>query len=267
MEQHNADAQDAVTRFDGAEASAPSRLQDGTAATADYAHVADTYAQLQETWEEDPGNNLVQIPVAGSVQPLTPEAYFERQERLYRRLAGETASAEEAEEAARVAATPAAQLEDPEGGVDPTPSPRVVYNRVTAGGELVQESTTGSTEYVNAATGEQVGYQTERGDVAINRRLIPKPSYVYPTVTHGGEYVQESTAPGTQYADPEGRIMVRETHRGLPDHNSAPAYSTRRQHRPLTPQSRSRPLSPFPILTPRPRLRLRGKSLRWWTSR
>ena len=59
VKQHNADAQDALTRFGGAEASALSRLQDGTATAADYAHVADTYAQLQETWQEDPSNNLV----------------------------------------------------------------------------------------------------------------------------------------------------------------------------------------------------------------
>ena len=123
---------------------------------------------------------------------------------------------------------------------------------MTAGGEFVQQPTSGPTEYVNAATGEQVGYQTERGDIAINSRLIPKPSKVYPTVTRGGEYVQESTAPGTQYADPEGRIMVRETPVGLaisPGLFDPPPPDTTIQV--ATPQPVSNPDAPPPPPPPR----------------
>ena len=213
VEQHNADAQDAVTRFDGAEASALSRLQDGTATTADYAHVADTYAQMKETWQEDTGNNLVQIPVAGSVQPLNPEANFERQERLYRRLAGD---ASKNEEAARVAATPATQLEDPEGGVAPPPSPRVVYNRVTAGGEFVQESTPRGVRYVYEDTGQSLGYQTTEGLAAINPHPYGPPQLIYSTVTHGGEVAQTTTKPAdVHYVANDGRVLGKETPEGL----------------------------------------------------
>ena len=195
--EQNAAGQAAVEKFNTAETNALAPVQSEGATADDYTHVADTYAQLQAEWKDKPANNFVQIPVGGSIQPANPAGYFERQERLFRRLAS--------------------QAGDPEGGVTPGATSEVLYNRVTRGGEFVQDSQPTVSQYTaDGRAGRVIAYQTADGRAAVGRGVFQPADPLYQGVTAGGELVQQSTPPGgTQYVDPEGRVVARRTNDGM----------------------------------------------------
>ena len=193
----NAAGQAAVEQFNTDEANALAPVQSEGATADDYTHVADAYAQLQAEWKDKPANHFVQIPVGGSIQPANPAGYFERQERLFRRLAS--------------------QAGDPEGGVTPGATSEVLYNRVTRGGEFVQDSQPTVSQYTaDGRAGRVIAYQTADGRAAVGRGVFQPADPLYQGVTAGGELVQQSTPPGgTQYVDPDGRVVARRTNDGM----------------------------------------------------
>ena len=195
--EQNVAGQAAVEQFNTAEANALAPVQSEGATADDYTHVADTYAQLQAEWKDKPANGFVQIPVGGSIQPANPAGYFERQERLFRRLASEAG--------------------DPEGGVTPGATSEVLYNRVTRGGEFVQDSQPTVSQYTaDGRAGRVIAYQTADGRAAVGRGVFQPADPLYQGVTAGGELVQQSTPPGgAQYVDPDGRVVARRTNDGM----------------------------------------------------
>ena len=195
--EQNAAGQAAVEQFNTDEANALAPVRSEGATTDDYTHVADTYAQLQAEWKDKPANNFVQIPVGGSIQPANPAGYFERQERLFRRLASEAG--------------------DPKGGVTPGATSEVLYNRVTQGGEFVQDSQPTVSQYTADGSADRViAYQTADGRAAVGRGVFQPADPLYQGVTAGGELVQQSTPPGgAQYIDPDGRVVARRTNDGM----------------------------------------------------
>ena len=195
--EQNAAGQAAVEQFNTDEANALAPVQSEGATVDDYTHVADAYAQLQAEWKDKPANHFVQIPVGGSIQPANPADYFERQERLFRRLANEAG--------------------DPEGGVTPGATSEVLYNRVTRGGEFVQDSQPTVSQYTaDGSAGRVIAYQTADGRAAVGRGVFQPADPLYQGVTAGGELVQQSTPPGgTQYVDPDGRVVARRTNDGM----------------------------------------------------
>ena len=195
--EQNAAGQAAVEQFNTADANALAPVQSEGATADDYTHVADTYAQLQAEWKDKPANNFVQIPVGGSIQPANPAGYFERQERLFRRLASEAG--------------------DPKGGVTPGATSEVLYNRVTQGGEFVQDSQPTVSQYTADGSADRViAYQTADGRAAVGRGVFQPADPLYQGVTAGGELVQQSTPPGgAQYIDPDGRVVARRTNDGM----------------------------------------------------
>ena len=195
--EQNATGQAAVEQFNTAEANALAPVRSEGATADDYTHVADTYAQLQAEWKDKPANGFVQIPVGGSIQPANPAGYFERQERLFRRLAS--------------------QAGDPEGGATPGATSEVLYNRVTRGGEFVQDSQPTVSQYTaDGRAGRVIAYQTADGRAAVGRGVFQPVDPLYQGVTAGGELVQQSTPPeGTQYVDPDGRVVARRTNDGM----------------------------------------------------
>ena len=212
--EQNAAGQAAVEQFNTADANALAPVRSEGATADDYTHVADTYAQLQAEWKDKPANGFVQIPVGGSTQPANPADYFERQERLFRRLASEAGDG--AGSSAAPGTIPATQLEDPEGGVTPAAT-QVLYNRVTQGGEFVQDSQPTVSQYTaDGRAGRVIAYQTADGRAAIGRGVFQPADPLYQGVTAGGELVQQSTPPGgTQYVDPDGRVVARRTNDGM----------------------------------------------------
>ena len=195
--EQNAAGQAAVEQFNTAEANALAPVRSEGATADDYTHVADTYAQLQAEWKDKPANNFVQIPVGGSIQPANPADYFERQERLFRRLASEAG--------------------DPKGGVTPGATSEVLYNRVTQGGEFVQDLQPTVSQYTADGSADRViAYQTADGRAAVGRGVFQPADPLYQGVTAGGELVQQSTPPGgAQYIDPDGRVVARRTNDGM----------------------------------------------------
>ena len=195
--EQNATGQAAVEQFNTDEANALAPVRSEGATADDYTHVADTYAQLQAEWKDKSANNFVQIPVGGSIQPANPAGYFERQERLFRRLASEAG--------------------DLKGGVTPGATSEVLYNRVTQGGEFVQDSQPTVSQYTADGSADRViAYQTADGRAAVGRGVFQPVDPLYQGVTAGGELVQQSTPPGgTQYVDPDGRVVARRTNDGM----------------------------------------------------
>ena len=170
--EQNAAGQAAVEQFNTADANALAPVQSEGATADDYTHVADTYAQLQAEWKDKPANGFVQIPVGGSIQPANPAGYFERQERLFRRLASEAG--------------------DPEGGVTPGATSEVLYNRVTQGGEFVQDSQPTVSQYTADGSADRViAYQTADGRAAVGHGVFQPADPLYQGMTAGGELVQQ----------------------------------------------------------------------------